>query len=125
MTPDYLAIGHIAKDLRPDGSGVAGGTVLYATLTAQRLGRQAALVTALADADAGLLAIPQAAGIACQVRPSPTTTTFDNQYQGEHRRQMLFAQAARLQPSDVPAAWHAAPIVHLGPVAQEFDSDPA
>src|SRR5919199_777603 len=51
MTPDYLAIGHIAKDLRPDGSSVAGGTALYATLTAQRLGQSAAMVTALAPAD--------------------------------------------------------------------------
>lgn len=123
--PDYLAIGHISKDLRPDGPGVAGGTVLYATLTAQRLGRQAALVTALAAADAGLLDAARAAGIAVQIRPSAATTTFDNQYQGETRRQALYAQAARLVPDDVPPAWRGAAIVHLGPVAQELDSGPA
>jgi sugar/nucleoside kinase (ribokinase family) len=124
MVPDYLAIGHISKDLRPDGSGVAGGTVLYATLTAQRLGRQAAMVTALAAADADLLAGARAAGIAYEARPAPATTTFDNQYHGEARRQVLHAQATRLAPEDVPPAWRAAPIVHLGPVAQEIDSDP-
>src|SRR5829696_801788 len=110
MAPDYLAIGHISKDLRPDGSGVAGGTALYATLTAQRLGVQAAMVTALAAADAGLLDGARAAGIACAARPSPATTTFDNQYRGEARRQVLHAQAARLAPEDVPPAWRAAPI---------------
>src|SRR4029079_3197157 len=37
-----------------------------------------------------------------------------------HRTQLLPAHASPISPGDVPAAWLAAPIVHLGPVAQEL-----
>jgi sugar/nucleoside kinase (ribokinase family) len=118
--PTYLAIGHISKDLRPDGSAVGGGTALYAALTAQRLGTEAGLVTAVAAPDGGLLHPAMAAGVSCVVNPSPATTTFENRYEGEFRRQVLHAQAAQIWPGDVPRAWRDAPIVHLGPVAQEM-----
>ena len=45
MRPDFLAIGHITRDLLPDGSWRLGGTVTYAALTAVRLGLRAAIVT--------------------------------------------------------------------------------
>ncbi len=118
--PTYLAIGHIAKDLLPDGSFLAGGTALYASLTAQRLGSEAGLVTTLAAPDGALLAAAMAAGVSCVVNPSPTTTTFENRYEGEFRRQILHAQATQIWPGDVPRTWRDAPIVHLGPVAQEM-----
>lgn len=118
--PTYLAIGHIAKDLLPDGSFLAGGTALYASLTAQRLGLDAALVTTLASADGVLLQAAMAAGVSCVVNPSPATTTFENHYDGEFRRQILHAQAAQIWPGDVPPTWRDTPIVHLGPIAQEM-----
>src|SRR5438034_1296090 len=103
--PGYLAIGHISKDLRPDGTGVAGGTVLYATVTAQRLGTPAALVTALAARDGSLLDGALLAGVDCLVVPSPATTTFSNRYRGDTRRQLIHAQGAPIQPAAVPAEW--------------------
>jgi sugar/nucleoside kinase (ribokinase family) len=118
--PTYLAIGHISKDLLPDGGHLAGGTALYASLTAQRLGADAALVTTLAAGDGALIQSALTAGVSCVVNPSPATTTFENHYDGEFRRQILHAQAAQIWPGDVPRAWRDAPIVHLGPIAQEM-----
>ena len=123
MTPSYVTIGHVSKDLRPDGSGVAGGTALYASLAASRLGYEAGLVTTLAAADGWLLGEALAAGVSCVGGVSAATTTFENRYQGEARRQVLHAVAAPLDQRDVPAAWRQAAIVHLGPVAQELPSD--
>lgn len=119
--PGYLAIGHLAKDLLAGGAIRAGGTVLYATLTAQHLGVPAALVTALAPTDMDLLAAARAAGVVCQVRPSPTTTTFALEYHGEHRRLRLDPRAVPLHATDMPAAWRGTPILHLGPIAAEID----
>ena len=37
QAPGYVVVGHVAKDLRADGSVAAGGTALYSGLTAQHL----------------------------------------------------------------------------------------
>lgn len=125
--PDYLAIGHISKDLLAPPQGYApGGTVLYSALTAQRLGLQAAAVTACAPEDDGLLDVLSDAGVWVYRKASPATTTFRNIYTPEgHRTQLIMAQAAPLLLDDVPTAWRDAPIVHLGPVAQELPEDMA
>ena len=44
-TPEFLAIGHVARDLLPNGGWRLGGTVTFAAFTAQRLGLRAAIVT--------------------------------------------------------------------------------
>jgi sugar/nucleoside kinase (ribokinase family) len=122
--PDYLVIGHVAKDVLPGGRGVeAGGTVTYSALAAQKLGLQAAVVTACAPEDGELLAPLREAGVWVHVVPSPTTT-FSNIYDGDGRRvQVLGAQARLLDLDDVPEQWRAARIVHLGPIAQELPDD--
>ena len=101
-----------------------GGTVTYSAITAQRMGLNAAIVTAM---DADFAAEVQAAlpGIDIHTRPSPHTTTFQNIYTDAGRTQYLRAHAERLSRADVPAAWRSARIVHLGPIAQEFDPDMA
>jgi succinate dehydrogenase/fumarate reductase flavoprotein subunit len=74
--PDFLAIGHVAKDIVPGGWRL-GGTVTHAAVQGQRLGLQAAVVTRSAG-DLGLeQLLPD-----IQVRriPSETTTTFENRY---------------------------------------------
>jgi sugar/nucleoside kinase (ribokinase family) len=120
--PDYLVIGHVAKDLQPgDAPPHPGGTAIYSAITAQRLGLQAAIVTALAPEDSYLLDSPRDEGIWIHAAPSLHTTTFRNTYDAEgHRTQLLPAHASPISPADVPDAWRAAPIVHLGPVAQEL-----
>ncbi|HEY7342193.1 MAG TPA: PfkB family carbohydrate kinase [Ktedonobacterales bacterium] len=122
--PDFLAIGHITRDLLPDGSWRLGGTVTYAALTAARLGMRAAIVTSapldvLAALDAVLPDIP------LSVVPSAEATTFENIYVAQGRQQYLRGRAAPLTIASVPEAWRDAPIVLLGPVAQEIDASVA
>lgn len=116
---DYLVIGHITKDLLPDGYAV-GGTVAYAGLTARNLGCRVGVVTsASSDLDLGRAL----RGIEVVRLPSPVTTTFQNIYRGETREQFVRATAARITAEAIPPAWRRTPIVHLGPVAQEVDEE--
>ena len=122
--PDYLVIGHVSKDLLPDGGARAGGTATYSAITAQRLGLQAAIVTSLAPEDEGLLDEARRAGIWVHAVPSAQTTTFRNvYYEAGRRTQVLSGQADVIGWSDVPVGWRGAVIVHLGPVAQELPVD--
>ncbi len=122
--PDYLALGHISKDLTAGGSVAPGGTALYAALTAQRLGLQAALLTACAPQDRALLDPLREAGVWIKVEPSLTTTAFRNVYDKEENRvQTVASQARELELTEVPEAWRAAPIVHLGPIAHELPAE--
>ncbi len=115
--PDYLVIGHITKDLLAEGFTV-GGTVMYAAVTAQRLGKQAAIVTSAA---ADLVLPPIFDGIQVARTLSPTTTTFRNIYIDGTRQQYVRAVADPIQPQAVPAAWRRVPLVHLGPLVGEVN----
>ena len=94
--PKFLAIGHVTRDVHPDGIYSLGGTVTFAAVTAYRLGLVTAIVTC---ADEQLLkelpARLPAIGIAARV--SPATTTFINQYHDGFRTQYLRARADSLQ----------------------------
>lgn len=115
MTPDYLAIGHVTRDLLPDGGDTPGGTARYAAAVAARLGLRAAILTA---GDAAALAVPE--GVALAASPSTCLTTFANRYSPSGRRQWLYAVGAPVDLAALPAAWRSAPIVHLAPVAAEL-----
>ena len=122
-TPEFLAIGHVTRDVHPDGSYSLGGTVTFAAVTAHRLGLAAAIVTC---ADEELLKeLPaRLPTIGIAARLSPATTTFINQYHAAgFRTQYLRARADSQQREDVPAAWLNAPVVLLGPLAQELDPE--
>jgi len=120
--PEFLTIGHVTKDVHADGSFSLGGTVTFAALTAYHLGLAAGVVTC---ADAQLVHdLPSYLnGIALQAHPSLQTTTFANYYQEGFRTQYLHARAEPLQVTDVPEAWHQAPIILLGPLAQELSPE--
>ncbi|MEW5985558.1 MAG: PfkB family carbohydrate kinase [Chloroflexota bacterium] len=114
---EYLVIGHVARDLTPAGP-VAGGTVTYAGRTAVALGcRTAALTSVAPDFDLAW-ALPD---LRVHSVAAAHTTTFENVYTPHGRRQTLHARAQSLTAADVPAAWERAPIVHLGPIANEID----
>jgi len=117
--PDFLTIGHVTRDVHADGSFSLGGTVTFAALTAYRLGLVAAIVTC---ADAQLIGeLPDyLPGIGMAVQPSSATTTFANRYHEGFRTQYLHARAEPVQVEDVPKSWRAAPVVLLGPLAQEL-----
>lgn len=118
--PDYLIIGHVTKDLLRDGSWVPGGTATYSSLTAARLGLQVGVVTScdesswLYDCEPNIRAVTKSSTLA---------TVFENIYLDGYRRQYLRSVAENLALADVPPAWRAAPIVHIGPMAQEVDTE--
>jgi 1D-myo-inositol 3-kinase len=118
-TPDFLVVGHVTRDLLADGTSRLGGTAFYAAVTADRLGCRVAVYTA-AGPELDWNPLQRAAGEATVVcRPAAASTTFHNRYQGGAREQFLFNRAAPLLPEELPVEWQAAPVVLLGPVAQE------
>lgn len=117
MPPDLLALGHVTKDLTSEGH-VIGGAVTYAALTAQALGLSAAVVTSCGPDVDPASAMP---GIPVHVVPSAETTTFINIYRDGRRRQILKGVGGKIHGTDVPVAWRGAPLVLLGPLAQELD----
>jgi sugar/nucleoside kinase (ribokinase family) len=113
---DYLAVGHISVDISPQGQAL-GGTVAYAALTAQALGLRAGIVTSWgAELSPGALA-----NIPIVSFPSSTSTTFENIQTPEGRVQEIHHVAPTIHLNVVPDVWRNAPIVHLGPIAQEVD----
>jgi sugar/nucleoside kinase (ribokinase family) len=112
--PDYLMLGHITRDLLPDGAFAPGGTALYASLTVERLGRSVGVVSAPAELPGGWPADIQMA-----LRPELSAPTFENRYTPQGRVQILHTDAGQITIGDVPESWRGAPIVHLGPVAAE------
>lgn len=112
---DYLMLGHMTRDLLPDGGATPGGSSLYAALTAHRLGQRVGIVSART-------ALPQAWPQAISLAWTDATTppTFENLYQAGVRTQIVHALAAPMSKADIPIQWCNAPIVHLGPVLQEI-----
>jgi sugar/nucleoside kinase (ribokinase family) len=121
VPPDLVVVGHATRDLIPDGGWRLGGTVVFAALTAARLGLRVAIVTAgPPDVLAALAAAAPDVPIAGV--PSTEATVFENRYDHAGRRwQYLRSRATPLDSSAVPAAWRGAPLVLLAPVAQEVD----
>lgn len=113
---DYLMIGHITRDVVPNGFTV-GGTASYSSRTAQALGLRVGIVTACEKCaeSSELNGIP-VAGLY-----SDETTTFENIPTPNGRVQRIHTPAPSLNLSMVPEQWRSAPIVHLGPVANEVD----
>jgi len=115
---DYLVIGHITQDLAKDGPR-SGGTATYSALTARALGLRVGVVTSASEKTF----MKAFEGIPVISIPSEHTTTFENIYSESGRRQILHHQAAHISYELVPEAWRSASIIHLGPVAQELDSE--
>jgi sugar/nucleoside kinase (ribokinase family) len=116
---DYLMIGHVAHDVTADGYRL-GGTSAYSALTARALGMRVGMLTA-SGPETSLDALQ---GIPVISLDSPQSTMFENIYTEHHRIQYLRAQATRIDFEAVPAVWRSAPILHLGPIANEMDSVP-
>ena len=113
-TPNYLAVGHVSRDLTPAGTRL-GGSVAYAALTAKALGLRPGVVTAH-DARCNLGALAELPQVSV---PSEETTTFELQETAAGRRLRLLARAAELAYAHVPPAWRRADIVHIAPIAGE------
>jgi len=122
--------GHVARDIVPANAvditapcdaappiTMPGGTALYAALTARRLGVDTGVITsAPAGFDDALLE-----GARVHVVVAEQDTIFENRYEPGGRVQFLHGRARPLGSDDVPTAWRAARILHLGPIADEVD----
>ena len=116
---DYLVMGHVTQDLTRNGPRL-GGTAAFSALTAHALGLHVGVITS-ANETTSMKALD---GIPSISIPSDYTTTFENIYNSEDgRTQILHHQAARISFDLVPEVWRSTPIIHLGPVAQELDSE--
>jgi hypothetical protein len=118
MQPDFLAVGHIVKDIA-DGGWRAGGGVLYAAAQARALGLATAVVTRCASDLDPKSVLP---GVEWHVRPSDVTTSFHNTYVDGRRDQALPALSEPLDADDIPLEWRrGAVIVLLAPVFHDVD----
>jgi sugar/nucleoside kinase (ribokinase family) len=112
-------LGTVARDLTGQGTYAPGGTGAFSATTARALGLRVGLCARFAD-DVDLSALT---GVAIVRQPSTVTTTFENRYEPDGRVQSLHARAPAPTLDGVPEAWLRAPIVHLGPLAQDLDAD--
>lgn len=113
---DYLVIGHIARDLTPEGSRL-GGTAAFAALTAQALGLRVGVVTSWGDETVPELD-PKVSIVNFR---SEHSTTFENVSTSEGRIQFVHHLASNLSLNLIPDTWRNPSIVHLGPIAHEVD----
>lgn len=114
----YLLVGTVTKDLLPDDRFVYGGTVNYAGVVVKNLGWQPVIVTAAAPDFAPPAHLTEAEW---HVVPAAVTTTFRNIYTPQGRRQTVGPIARSIGPTDIPAAYHRLPLVHLCPLAQDVE----
>lgn len=113
---DYLVIGHITCDTNPAGTRI-GGTVTYAALTARALGLRVGIVTSFGgEADLSVLS-----DIPVINYPADQSTTFENIKTAQGRVQFIRHIAPAINLNLIPDPWRNAPIVHLGPIAQEVE----
>ncbi len=114
---DFVVVGNVARDLVP-GGWRAGGTAVYAAVTARGLGRRVGVVTA---APAEVLAAAPLTGVTVVRVPATESPTFENVYTPAGRVQYLRAAGEPVPEAAVPEAWRAARVALLGPVYHEVD----
>jgi sugar/nucleoside kinase (ribokinase family) len=120
--PRLLAVGHVTWD-RLQGKTVLGGSVTYATLTATKLGWEAAALTAAGPDFEPARDLP---GVTAFVTRSEATTRFVNDYGPDGtRRQVLSSRAADVSLSIVPESWRRPDVLLLGGVAGEIQGSAA
>ncbi len=115
---EYLAVGHVTRDL-VEGGSVPGGSSYYSALCASALGMSAGIWTGLGPGYEHMEAL---GGVELLVEPSDDTTTFENIYQDGVRLQYVRGRAKPLDPRSIQEqALAGVRIVHLCPVIQEVE----
>lgn len=120
---DILLIGNVTRDLVNENDFTnyrLGGTVTFAAVVADRLGRRPTVITRAAP-ETDLSAMPSSAQL--YVLPSATTTTFANIYTPHGRVQYCYTPAPPIYARDIPADLQRPDIVLLGPIADEIAAD--
>jgi sugar/nucleoside kinase (ribokinase family) len=113
--PDFLVIGHVAKDV-VEGGWRPGGTVTYAATQASRLGLRTGVITRGSEEVDPWSYLPE---VSVQRVSSETTTTFENRYPKGRRVQHVLAQAGPISAEQVPQECRGARLVLLGPLLGE------
>jgi sugar/nucleoside kinase (ribokinase family) len=113
---DYLLIGHLTRDLTPDGDRLGG--IAYAALMAYALRQRVGIVTSWGNE---FSLEPYLGSLPIINAPTEHSTTFENLETPKGRVQTLHYAAAPLDLHLVPESWANARIIHLGPFAQEVD----
>jgi sugar/nucleoside kinase (ribokinase family) len=126
QAPEYLAIGHITIDRRPDGTEAPGGTALYAALLAARFGLRAAVLTRgrfdqIQDERLRESLTRYASEIDLIVQEAEAPTVFTNRNVAGRREQTIHSWAGEIDLNGLPPLWRSARVIHLAPVAQEID----
>lgn len=115
---DYLLLGHFTADLTPRGRQL-GGTVSYAAKTIESFDLGIGIVTSSLIDDPLLEELAGNSNL--HLIPSEQTTTFENIYAPEGRKQYVRGRAADLIADSVPEMWRSASMVHFGPLVNEID----
>ncbi len=111
-------MGNPTLDSYPDRAPVLGGTVVYSSLQALRLGLTAAIVGR--GAPAGDAWRDLGPGVHLRLEPAAVTTRFRNSSSGTLRQQIVEDWAGPISLSD---ALPRCTIMHIAAVAQEFSLD--
>ncbi len=125
LAVDILLVGNVTRDLIDVHHFDAyrlGGTVTFAAVVADRLGRRPTVITRAAP-ETDLSALPPSTQLI--VLPSPSTTTFANIYTPHGRIQYCFTPAPPIRASDIPVTCRRPDMVLLGPIADEIEPDVA
>src|SRR6266849_1284763 len=96
--PDLVVIGHVTRDLAPDGYKI-GGAAAYASVVAARLGLRTALVTC-AGPDMDL--VDALAGIEVTLAEHDQTTVIEHAFQAGRRIQYVRRRAGMIGRTAVP-----------------------
>jgi sugar/nucleoside kinase (ribokinase family) len=120
VTPiDYLMLGTITRDVSSSGQYSLGGTVAYSSLMANTIGLRVGIVSSMSS-DLNLSPLEET-GILVARQHSDVTTVYENIYTADGRVQYLRKRASSLRFDSVPVQWLTAPIVHIGPLANDID----
>jgi sugar/nucleoside kinase (ribokinase family) len=118
-----LFIGHVCVDrnvIRGVTETHYGGGVVHSSITAQRLGASATVITKCAEADREGYAFLGEAGVQTVFLPSPSSTSIRNVYPSDNpddRQSLLVSRAAPFTEEDLGrAAGIAADVVHVNPL---------
>ena len=123
--PEFVAVGHVTFDVqRRAGCEIdrpePGGAAAYAARTAIAMGLTAGIVTSSSPGYPFDTLLPSTGVVNV---PAAATTTFEYSLHDGVRTQWLRSRAANLTRTDLPDSWSDAPVVLLGPVANELPLD--
>ncbi len=125
LCPDFVALGHVTFDVQQRTGGASyhpepGGAAAYAAGTAFAMGLSAGIVTSSSPGYPFDTLLPSTEVVNVS---AAATTTFEYSLHDGVRTQWLRSRAANLTRADLPDSWSGAPIVLLGPVANELPLD--